>query len=214
MRSGRTSRRWWCHVVVTTPDLNPEELDTLVQSKKPNQGVYVGQITPQKGVPDLVEALIALDDPETGCWILGGSDHTRDLEESLRTKVKASATRTRIEFKGFMPDPRPHLKAADWHIAPSTYAEPLGNVVQEAKSQGTPSIVTPMGGLPETLTEGQTGWILESTGAPAIEKGLRELQGLNMKSNEQAILDEAAITNDADTFRHDWVSALQSIFKT
>ena len=71
-----------------------------------------------------------------------------------------------------------------------------------------------MGGLPETLTEGQTGWILESTGAHAIEKGLRKLQGSNMKWNEQAILDEAAITNDADTFRHDWVSALQSIFKT
>ena len=196
----------------TTP-LNPAELDALFQSKKPNQGVYVGQITPQKGVPDLVEALIALDDPDTGCWILGGSDHTRDLEENLRANVRASTTRTRIEFKGFMPDPRPHLKAADWHIAPSTYAEPLGNVVQEAKSQGTPSIVTPMGGLPETLTEGQTGWILESTGAQAIEKGLRELQGSNMKWNEQAILDEAAITNDTDTFRHNWVSALQPIFK-
>ena len=30
MRSGRTSRRWWCHVVVTTPDLNPEELDRII----------------------------------------------------------------------------------------------------------------------------------------------------------------------------------------
>ena len=196
----------------TTP-LNPAELDALVQSKKPNQGVYVGQITPQKGVPDLVDALIALDDSETGCWILGGSAHTRHLEESLRAKVKASATQTHIEFKGFIPDPRPHLKAADWHIAPSTYAEPLGNVVQEAKSQGTPSMVTPMGGLPETLTEGETGWILESTGAQAIEKGLRELQGSSMQWNEQIILDEAAITNDADTFRRDWVSVMQSTLK-
>ena len=30
MRSGRTSRRWWCNVVVTTPDLNPEELDRII----------------------------------------------------------------------------------------------------------------------------------------------------------------------------------------
>lgn len=196
----------------TTP-LNLVELDVLLQSKKPNQGVYVGQITTQKGVPELVEALIALDDPETGCWILGSSHHSRDLEENLKAKVKASTTRTRIEFKGFIPDPRPHLKAADWHIAPSTYAEPLGNVVQEAKSQGTPSVVTPMGGLPETLTEGQTGWILQSTGAHAIEKGLRELKDSNMKWDEQAILDEAAITNDADSFRRSWVSVVQSILK-
>lgn len=193
--------------------LNKAEWDTLVQTKKPYQGVYVGQITPQKGVPDLVEALIALDDPNTGCWILGGSAHTRELEAALQAKVKASTTRTRIEFKGFVPDPRPHLKAADWHIAPSNYAEPLGNVVQEAKSQGTPSIVTPMGGLPETLTQGQTGWMLESTGAQAIEKGLRELKGSKMKWDVQAILDEAVITNNADTFRHDWVSVIQSILK-
>lgn len=194
--------------------LDAAEFDALVQIKKPNQGVYVGQITPQKGVPELVEALIALDDPNTGCWILGGSPHTRDLETALQNKVKSSPSRTQIEFRGFVPDPRPHLKAADWHIAPSTYPEPLGNVVQEAKSQGTPSIVTPMGGLPETLSEGKTGWILESTGAKAIEKGLRELQGSTMKLNEQAILDEAAITNDADAFRHDWVSVLETILKS
>ena len=164
-------------------------------------------------MPDLIEALIALDDPDTGCWILGASAHTRDLEDTLQAKVKASSTRTRIEFMCFVPDPRPHLKAADWHIAPSTYPEPLGNVVQEAKSQGTPSIITPMGGLPETLTQGQTGWILESTGAHAIEMGLRELKGPTINWNEQAILDEATITNDADTFRHDWVSVIQSILK-
>ena len=34
-----------------------------------------------------------------------------------------------------------------------------------------------------------------------------------MQWNEQAILDEAAIANDADTFRHDWVSVIQSILK-
>ena len=34
-----------------------------------------------------------------------------------------------------------------------------------------------------------------------------------MKWNKQAILDEAAIINDADTFRHAWVSVLQSILR-
>ena len=196
-----------------TTALNPEELNTLVQGKKPNQGVYVGQITPQKGVPDLVEALIALDDPETGCWILGGSTHTQDLETRLKARISASQTQTKIEFTGYVSDPRAYLKAADWHIAPSEHSEAFGNVVQEAKAQGTPSLVTPIGGLPETLTEGQTGWILESTGAQAIENGLRELQDSNMTWDKQVILDEAAITNDADTFRRAWVSVLQSILK-
>jgi len=196
-----------------TTVLDTRTLETLIERKKPSQGVYIGNITAQKGVPELVDALISLDDSNTGCWILGGSPHTRDLETRLKARVSSSQTRTQIEFTGYVSDPRAYLKAADWHIAPSAHSEALGNVVQEAKAQGTPSLVTPVGGLPETLTEGQTGWILEGIGAEAIEKGLHALQVSNSKLDQQAILDEAAITNDAKAFRHAWVSVLQSILK-
>lgn len=193
-----------------TTVLDTGTLETLIERKKPSQGVYIGNITAQKGVPELVDALISLDDSNTGCWILGGSPHTRDLETRLKARVSSSQTRTQIEFTGYVSDPRAYLKAADWHIAPSAHSEALGNVVQEAKAQGTPSLVTPVGGLPETLTEGQTGWILEGIGAEAIEKGLHALQVSNSKWKEQAILDEAAIINDTETFRKRWVSVLQS----
>lgn len=196
----------------STPDI--AKLDTLIQRKKPNQGVYVGQISSQKGVPELVDALIALDDPDTGCWILGGSSYTEDLEETLQIKVSASSTRTRIEFTGYLSDPRPHLKAADWHIAPSSFGEALGNVVQEAKAQGTPSLVTPVGGLPETLTPNLTGWILSGTGTKAIEQGLRKMQGSNVRPDTRTILAEAADINNAKNFRNRWVSVLQSVFKS
>ena len=144
-----------------TGEPDPNVVDDLIRDKRSNQGVYVGQITPRKGVPMLVEALIAADDPHLGCWIVGGSPHSQELENELKAKVNGSNSRTSIQFLGFQSDPRPYLRTADWHIAPSTYEEPMGNVVQEAKAQGTPSIVSPRGGLPETITPGRTGWILD-----------------------------------------------------
>ena len=197
-----------------TSAFDVSSLDDLMQRKKPNQGVYVGQISSQKGVPELVDALIALDDPDTGCWILGGSSYTEDLEETLQIKVSASSTRTRIEFTGYLSDPRPHLKAADWHIAPSSFGEALGNVVQEAKAQGTPSLVTPVGGLPETLTPNLTGWILSGTGTKAIAQGLQKMQDSNVRPDTQTVLAEAADINNAKNFRDRWVSVLQSVFKS
>lgn len=194
-----------------TSALDRVKLETLIERKKPSQGVYLGNITAQKGVPELVEALISLNDANTGCWILGGSPYTRDLETRLKARVSACQTQTKIEFTGYVSDPRAYLKAADWHIAPSAHSEALGNVVQEAKAQGTPSLVTPIGGLPETLTEGRTGWILEGPGAEAIKKGLYAMHSFNLRWMEQATLDEAAIINDAETFRNRWVSVLQSI---
>lgn len=199
---------------VRTTALNEAQLETLTQRKRPNQGVYVGQISTQKGVPELVDALIALDDPNTGCWIIGGSRHTKNFEMALKTRVKTSQTKTQIEFIGYLSDPRAHLKVADWHIAPSAHSEALGNVVQEAKAQGTPSLVTPIGGLPETLTHDRTGWILQGVGTKAISEGLYKMQDPNVRPDRQTVLEEAAHMNDAHNFRSRWVSVLQSVLNS
>ena len=198
---------------IRTNSLNLDDLETFRKKKRPSQGVYLGQITLQKGVPNLIDALIALDDPDMGCWILGGGPHSRELEEVLKTKVTSSSTKTLIEFEGYVPDPRPYLKVADWHIAPSNYEEPLGNVVQEAKAQGTPSIVTPKGGLPETLTPNRTGWILDGAGVKAIEKGLQKCRDNSKALNEADILKESAQFNDPGAFRSRWVNVLLSVLQ-
>lgn len=198
---------------VRTTLLDPAELSALRQQKKTNQGVYIGNITEQKGVPELVEALIAMNDPDIGCWILGGGPHSRELEEVLKTKVESSSTKTKIEFKGYIHDPRSHMKVADWHIAPSNYGEALGNVVQEAKAQGTPSMVTPIGGLPETLTPGHTGWVLGGTGVKAIKDGLQNMQNNSKTLDEAEILKESAQFNDSDAFRDRWVHVLHSVLQ-
>ena len=61
-------------------------------------------------------------------------------------------------FLGFIPyDKLPlYLKASDIFIRPSR-SEGLGNSFIEAMSAGVPVIATPVGGIPDFLTDGETG---------------------------------------------------------
>jgi len=189
---------------VRTDSLTAETIERVRGHKCFNQGVYIGQITQQKGVPDLIDALIELNDSETGCWIIGGSEHTQELETELKLKVSASKSQTDIQFLGYLNDPRPYISAADWHIAPSNYEEPLGNVVQEAKALGTPSIVTPQGGLPETLSHEKTGWVLETTGQIAIIKLLYRIATQGHGICKEDVLKEHERRFSQTAFENGW----------
>lgn len=148
-------------------------LSRLEHAKRPFQLVFVGQLTTKKGLDILIEALIQMDNPDIGCWIIGRFMGNHEFDESVKNRLEASSTRTQIELLGYSSDPRPYYKLADWHIAPSTYEEPLGNVVQEAQLQGTPSIVTNLGGLPELVDHQITGWILKEPTKEAITECIR-----------------------------------------
>ena len=156
--------------IILNPCIQREEtkseksVDSLKKQKAFLQLIFVGQTTPQKGMPELVQALIDLDNENVGCWILGSSKY----EGALKNLINNSQSSTKIEFLGFIDNPSSYLTAADWHIVPSTYNEPLGNVVQEAKAAGTPSIISPKGGLPELIQHDKDGLILEEVTSDQI----------------------------------------------
>lgn len=184
------------------------EIERLKGTKRPFQLVYVGQIHPMKGVPELVKALIDIDDARVGCWLVGGSQHTLDIEQSLKTAATNSNSKTSIEWLGFQSDPRPFYAAADWHIAPSKYEEPLGNVVQEAQNMGTPSIVSPNGGLPETIEDGRSGLILKSVAPDTIREMIRHAIQLNLGDFQRAAQQHSMLANNPQLFEQSWRNAL------
>ena len=186
---------------------------TLLQSKKTFQIVFVGNITTQKGVKDLVQALINLNNPTIGCWILGGGEHSQKLEKELSDQISRAKMQEHIEMLGYTQDPRPYLKAADWLIAPSRENEALGNVVQEAKALGTPSLVTPVGGLPETVTHGITGWILDEIGSTAIQTTLTTLMTDGNNLSPSNILDEFEEHFSPTAFRSAWLQGAMQTLK-
>ena len=183
--------------------------ETLKTRKKEFQIVFVGQLAEKKGIHLLVEALIALDDPTVGCWIIGDSLENDALILKLQSSIKASKTRTLIEFTGYLFDPRAHYAQADWHIAPSTYDEPLGNVVQEAQREGTPSIISNRGGLSELVEHQRTGWILDEVTPHCIQQTILHLKQTVTATHTMGCAAKAAFeTYGASEFQASWMKAI------
>jgi len=184
--------------------LNEAQLTSLRENKKPFQLVFVGQITEQKGIVELVKALIQMNDGNIGAWIVGGGAHSLELENELQAIVLASETRTCIEFFGYQSDPRPFYAAADWHIAPSTYEEPMANTTFEAKIGAIPSIVSNLGGFPEVIQHKYDGWILPEANAIQIQKCL-------MKSSNWKVIGCSWESEQESPFRSNTIIKLSII---
>ena len=184
-------------------------LQSLHQSKRPTQIVYVGQIAEKKGVFELTRALLDLDDDRVGCWIVGGSPHSKKEEEQLHRMVSESKSKTKVDHIGFTTDPRPYFHAADWHTAPSVYEEPNANVVLEALAAGTPSIVTPRGGMPENITHGVNGFVLEGVHHTDIQDQLAQLLDTDAAAFKENMVANPTGVNDVSAYLNAWKSVVQ-----
>jgi glycosyltransferase involved in cell wall biosynthesis len=187
----------------------------LSSRKRELQLVYVGQITQQKGVFALIRSLIDVNDARIGAWIVGGSQHTTSEQNKLKELVDASDTLTSIEMLGYIEDPRPYYHAADWHIAPSIYQEPLGNTVQEAKTIGTPSIVSNSGGLSELVENGKDGIVIDNINEESLRIAITEL--LTIKDKWRDMGEEAKKSidkmNSENRFASKWIEVLTDVLK-
>ena len=117
--------------------------------------VFSGRINKDKGVTELIDALLQLQDyPHIkllviGSTFFGNADNEDDFVRSL--KVKAQSIQQRIIFTGFVPYHQmpAYLQMADIAVIPSIWEEPFGNTVVEAMAAGLPLITTRSGGIPE-----------------------------------------------------------------
>lgn len=107
--------------------------------------LYVGRLHEMKGVNDIYAC--AKHMPETLFVMVG--------DGAVKTDLKNCMFVGRKEY-----DEIPvWMSAADILVLPS-YSEGLPNVVMEALSCGTPAIVTDVGGCPEVVKDGETGFVV------------------------------------------------------
>lgn len=117
--------------------------------------VYSGRINKEKGVSELIDAMLQLQDtPPIKLMILGSSffhDATAEDDFIHQLKIKSEKVKDKIVFTGFIPYCEiPHyLHIADIAILPSMWNEPFGLTIVEAMAAGLPLITTRSGGIPE-----------------------------------------------------------------
>ena len=133
--------------------------------------LFVGRISEQKGIFQLLEAARSLPD-EVTLVLCASSPDTPELAARLEAAV---AGRPRVQWINAML-PVPEVAQLYSHAAvfacPSVY-EPFGLINLEAMACGTPVVASRVGGIPEVVVDGETGWLVPPGDPSALAQALR-----------------------------------------
>jgi starch synthase len=130
--------------------------------------IFVGRITRQKGVTHLLEAAAEID-ASSQLVLCAGAPDTPELGAEVRAKVETlqRARGNVIWIEEMLPhrDVIQLLSHAAVFVCPSVY-EPLGIVNLEAMACETAVVATAVGGIPEVVVDGETGYLVPFDGGP------------------------------------------------
>jgi glycosyltransferase involved in cell wall biosynthesis len=154
-------------------------------SSQTRRGVlFVGRLTPHKGVDRLLEAL-----PDGAhLRVVGSTGHDPRLPERDYPRLLRHLARDRdVEFVGAIADGQlPAMyRSAEVLVLPSVarscygrtvrVSELLGLVALEAMASGTPVVASQIGGLAEVVQDGETGFLVPPGDIGALRGRLEEL---------------------------------------
>jgi glycosyltransferase involved in cell wall biosynthesis len=142
--------------------------------------IYVGQVIPEKGILEFLDALSLLQQSGVRftAMLVGrfhGWEHAayRGYKEAVSAKVAAFPAGT-VEILGEREDVTSLMRTASVHCCPSQerQREGLATVVLQAKAAGIPSVVAPSGALPEMVRHRVDGWVCSGFGPEELAEGL------------------------------------------
>jgi glycosyltransferase involved in cell wall biosynthesis len=133
---------------------------------------FVGRLDRPKGADLLVEAAAKLPrQAKPWCfYLVGDGPQRRQLEERI-CRLGLQGT---IIVAGLHENPAAVLRAFDVAVVPSR-REAFGIAALEAMRMRVPVIVSPVGGLPELIRDGETGIVLPRLDAESIAAAIQKL---------------------------------------
>ncbi|MCC6613370.1 MAG: glycosyltransferase family 4 protein [Anaerolineae bacterium] len=167
--------------------------------------LFVGRISPEKGVHVLIDAFARLAEkhPRAELDLVGGissvgyhyiipmSDDPnvqalstfyhpvtkRDRYKGALDQLVPDHIRDRIHFHGQIPNSRleEYLRKATAFVFPSVWEEPFSIALIEGQASGVPVVATRAGGNLELMVDGETGLLVERNNADALADALERL---------------------------------------
>jgi glycosyltransferase involved in cell wall biosynthesis len=132
--------------------------------------LYFGRLAPEKGVATLLQAA-----HEAGVSLKVAG--TGPQEAALRA-LAASLPGLDVEFLGYRSGEPLHqlVRGARAVVLPSEWYENAPMSVLESMALGKPVIGARIGGIPELIDEGETGWVFESRSKTDLSQRLQQVQ--------------------------------------
>jgi glycosyltransferase involved in cell wall biosynthesis len=138
--------------------------------RKPLIG-FIAALVKRKGALEFAGAvnLIANDNPEFRFAIIGNGPLKQEISEILADHIsKGTVTMVdSVEEEGFVP----LLNQLRLLVLSSTH-EGLPNIILEAMSCGTPVLATKVGAVPDVITDGKDGFLVETNTSEDIANGI------------------------------------------
>ena len=142
---------------------------------------FVGWLLPIKGPDYLLKAMdfIWPEQPETILVMVGKGELDVDLRaEALRKNVNG-----KVKFLGWREDINELMPVFDMLVLPSLN-EGMGRVLVEAMAAGKPVVASRVGGIPDLVRHGETGYLVP----PADEKSLADAILMLLNDRDEAKL--------------------------
>jgi glycosyltransferase involved in cell wall biosynthesis len=156
-------------VVVLSPGIDFARFSAGASVATRSGILFVGQLARGKGVHELVEAVGRLDRPVALRFVGGGPE---------REALERAAGGLGIEaiFDGPLPpeEVARAMQAAAVVVVPSTHPEGLGLVALEAMAAGALVVGSAIGGIPESIVDGETGWLVPPGDVAALASAISD----------------------------------------
>jgi glycosyltransferase involved in cell wall biosynthesis len=139
--------------------------------------VFVGRLVEEKGIGDLLEAVLILRQSFPGiCLVIAGEGQDRHLFETM---VRRLGLIDCVRFSGWLEEAKVPvlLASADIFVSPSRN-EAQGLSILEAMSARTPVVATRVGGVVDSVIHETTGLLVDESApqqiAAAVERLVRD----------------------------------------
>lgn len=132
---------------------------------------FVGRITRDKGINELLAAFLELKD-NSKLLLVGDIEKDNHLDIELLAEAQENSN---IKIHHFVSDIERYYAAIDVLVLPS-YREGFGNVVIEAGAVGTPAIVTDIPGPTDTIDREKTALVVPVKNLSALEESLKKIR--------------------------------------
>ena len=148
---------------------------------KPIRLLYVGRISPEKGLEVLLEAmpllLSEISPTPVSLTITGADFYGSNYGEKFRARVVNSALAEFVTLTGYVPHGAVLFELYDSHdivVLPS-FTEGFPQVLFEAMARGLPVVATTAGGIPRIIRNRDNGLLVAPGDATALVTAISEL---------------------------------------
>lgn len=136
--------------------------------------IFVGRISPDKGIAELISAFYELLNMNYDVDLLLVGPHNQDCGGKSSLDLNSARQCSKIHYIGYTECPESYLAISDIFCLPSC-REGFGTVVIEAAAMGIPTVGTTINGLIDAVADGETGILVPPRDDRALLVALKRL---------------------------------------